>query len=94
MTTKAEFITQLKAENPTIKVGSDGNYTQLNTVEYEAKISEWADAKVAQEAKKAEQDAIDVQFAKDKASAEAKLISYGLNMAEIKANRGEKARVL
>lgn len=48
----------------------------------------------AQATKKAEQDAIEVQFAKDRASAETKLINAGLNMAEIKANRGEKARVL
>jgi hypothetical protein len=44
MKTKNEIITQLKTENPTIRVGSDQvGYTELTTEEYEATILEWAD---------------------------------------------------
>jgi hypothetical protein len=45
-------------------------------------------------AKKAEKDAIEVQFAKDRADGEAKLLAVGLTIAQVKAIRGEKARVL
>lgn len=52
MTTKTEFVTQLKAINPTLQTGNDDEgYTDLTSTEYNAKISEWADALVAKEAK-------------------------------------------
>jgi len=51
MTTKENKIAELKAEHPTIKIGSDEiGYTQLNDAEYEAKIAEWADNILAKEA--------------------------------------------
>ncbi len=51
MTTKAEKVTELKAEYPVLLNGSDETgYTELNADEYEAKISEWADNILAKEA--------------------------------------------
>ena len=46
--------------------------------------------RVAHEARKAEQDAIDAQEALDLASAEAKLLAVGLTHAEVKAIRKGK----
>lgn len=52
MTTKAEMIAILKAENPTLQVGDDEQgYTQLSAADYEAIIAERADACLAKEAK-------------------------------------------
>jgi hypothetical protein len=58
MTTKQEIIDQLKAEFPTLKFGDDNKgYTNLTAEEYEATISEWADARLAKEAEAAEAQA-------------------------------------
>ena len=70
MTTKAEMITIIKAENPTLQVGNDEQgYTQLSAADYEATIAQWADARLAKEAKAAEAE----QAATDKAALLAKL---------------------
>jgi len=48
MTTKAEMIAIIKAENPTLQIGDDEQgYTQLNAAEYEARVLEWADSRLA-----------------------------------------------
>jgi hypothetical protein len=50
MTTKQQMIKIIKAENPTLQIGDDNTgYTQLSTDEYEATISQWADARLAKE---------------------------------------------
>jgi hypothetical protein len=57
--TKAQIVTKLKAEYPTLKVGDDERgYTELSKAEYESTISEWADNELASElaAAKAESD--------------------------------------
>ena len=70
MSTKAEMIEIIKAENPTIQVGSDEQgYTQLSATDYEAQIAEWADGRLVKEAKLAEAE----QAATDKAALLAKL---------------------
>ena len=70
MTTKAEMVTILKAENPSLKVGSDETgYTDLTPADYEAQISEWADNRLAKEAEAARE----VAEAKAKAFILAKL---------------------
>lgn len=70
MTTKAEFITQLKAEYPTLKTGDDENgYSNLSATEYEATIAQWVDNKLADQEKAAEA----AQAATDKAALLAKL---------------------
>ena len=52
MTTKAEFITQLKAQYPTLRTGDEDNgYTDLAPADYEATIEGWADNLLEQEAK-------------------------------------------
>jgi hypothetical protein len=58
MTTKQQMIEILENQFPTLKVGSDDSgYTELSADEYDATISEWADAKLAKEAKEAEAQA-------------------------------------
>ena len=58
MTTKAQMIQIIKAENPTLQIGSDETgYTQLSPEQYEAQITEWADARLAKLAQKAEAEA-------------------------------------
>ena len=48
--TKAQIVTKLKAEYPTLKVGDDERgYTDLSEAEYEATISQWADNQLASE---------------------------------------------
>lgn len=79
MTTKAEKIAALKAENPTLKIGDDERgYTDLGAAEYEATISMWADNELAQEAETAKAEA-------DKAAAQAKLAALGLTADDLKA---------
>ncbi len=52
------MIELLKAEFPTLRVGDDdAGYTELSADEYEAKIAEWADVRLAKEAKAAEVEA-------------------------------------
>ena len=58
MTTKNEIIEILKNQFPTLKVGSnDTGYTELSADEYDATITEWANAKLARETKTAEAEA-------------------------------------
>ena len=58
MTTKNEMIEIIKAENPTLRIGDDDSgYTELSADEYETKIAEWADARLAKEARVAEAQA-------------------------------------
>ena len=57
--TKAQIVTKLKAEYPTLKVGDDERgYTELSKAEYESIISQWADNELTSEAAaaKAESD--------------------------------------
>jgi len=58
MITKAELITQLKKENPTMVLTANGETTELNADEYEKACNDWADMRLAQlelaESKKAE----------------------------------------
>ena len=78
MTTKTEMIAIIKAENPTLQVGDDEQgYTQLSAADYEAQIAEWADARLAKEAKAAAAE----QAATDK---EALLTKLGITEDEAK----------
>lgn len=50
MTTKTELITQLKAEYPTLKVGTEEEgYAELSAKDYEDQIEKWADALLEQQ---------------------------------------------
>ena len=70
MTTKTEMIAIIKAENPTLQIGDDEQgYTQLNAAEYEARVLEWADSRLAD----FEQAAAIQQAAADKTALLAKL---------------------
>jgi len=67
MTTKAEAISVLKKEYPTLRTGDDERgYQDLSAAEYEATIEKWADNQIADEAAKA-------KAATDKAALLAKL---------------------
>jgi hypothetical protein len=78
MTTLNEMIAIIKAENPTLQHGNDEQgYTQLSKTDYEAQIAQWADGRLAKEAKLAEAE----QAATDKAALLAKL---GISAEEAK----------
>jgi len=65
--TKQEIIADLKLEFPTLRIGDDDNgYTDLSAKDYEATISQWADAKLNRLVKEAE--------AKTNADAKAQLL--------------------
>jgi hypothetical protein len=72
MTTKAEVIATIKAENPTLQIGDDEQgYTQITGADYEAQIEVWAEARFVK------QTATE-KAAEAKAAAEAKLAALGL----------------
>lgn len=77
MTTKQQMIEIIRAENPNgLKIGSEEyGYSDLSVDEYEAKIAEWADARLEKEAKQAEADAI----AQSKIEAIEKLTALGID---------------
>ena len=59
MTTKAEMIAAIKAENPTLRTGSDEDgYTDLTPAEYEATVEEWANSQLEQAAELAKAEAL------------------------------------
>ena len=52
MTTLNEMIEIIKAENPSLRIGDDETgYTDLSAAEYDATITEWAENRLAKEAK-------------------------------------------
>jgi hypothetical protein len=76
MTTLNEMIAIIKAENPTLQVGDDEQgYTQLDSAEYEAKVKEYAQARLAKEAKLAEAESV----AQAKLEAAEKLIALDID---------------
>ena len=75
MTTKQDKIAALKAEYPTLRVGSEeAGYTELSAEDYEATIIEWADNQLAAEA----------ELAKAEADKEALLAKLGITADEAK----------
>ncbi len=80
MTTLNQMIEIIRAENPDgIRVGSEEvGYTQLTAPEYEAKINEWATARLEKLAKLNE-----VETAKT--AAQSKLAAIGLTTDDLKA---------
>ncbi len=50
MKTKEQLITELKKEYPTLNRGEDADILALTPTEYEATISDWADAMLEHEA--------------------------------------------
>lgn len=82
MTTKTQMIAIIKAENPTLQVGNDEQgYTDLTGAEYEAQIEQWAEGRLAKEAKLAEAAANEAA----KEAAQAKLAALGLTTDDLKA---------
>jgi len=76
MTTLNEMIAIIKAENPTIQIGDDdAGYTDLTPAEYDAQVADWANARLAKEAKLAEAEAV----ATAKVEAAEKLIALGID---------------
>jgi hypothetical protein len=76
MTTKQEMILRIKAENPTLRTGSDEDgYVELIGADYDAQVEIWADLRLAKEAKIAEAEAL----ATAKTEAIAKLTALGID---------------
>jgi uncharacterized protein YdbL (DUF1318 family) len=79
MTTLNEMIKIIETENPTLQLGNDQDgYIQMSKSEYDAKIAEWAAARLSKQTKIAEQ-------ANAKESAIAKFTALGLTSEEIAA---------
>lgn len=58
MTTKTEVIAKLKAEYPTLKVGSEEQgYAELSAKDYADQIEQWAEAILIQQAQESEEKA-------------------------------------
>jgi lysophospholipase L1-like esterase len=81
MTTLNEMIEIIKAENPQgLRTGTDDmGYTDLSPTEYEAQIAEWANNRVAKEAKTAADLAQAEAVAIAKAEAATKLTALGID---------------
>ena len=81
MKTKEEMIDVIRAENPAgLRTGSDeAGYTDLTAAEYEAQIAEWAEARLAKEAKIADDLAEAEAVAQAKLDAVDKLTALGID---------------
>ena len=76
MTTKSELIAAIKAENPTLRTGSnEDGYVQLTPAEYEATVEEWATSRLEQAAQLEEGKAL----AQAKLEAVEKLTALGID---------------
>lgn len=76
MTTKSELIAAIKAENPTLRAGSDEDgYVDLTPAEYEATIEDWATSRL----KKADQLEQAKALAQSKLDAVDKLTALGID---------------
>ena len=85
MTTRAQFITQAKNENPApLQRIENGVTVTLSDDEYETTIAAWADMKIEQQAAAAAADAKAAALA----SARTKLAALGLTDAEVAALLG------
>ena len=69
MTTKAELIAQIKAENPKMVANINGEDIELTAEEYEKAASDWADMRLVQIA---DEEAV-AKVATDKAALLAKI---------------------
>jgi hypothetical protein len=78
MKTKEEMIEIIEAENPTLRLGDEENgYRELTGDDYDAVISEWADARLLKEEQLIE--------AEEKATAKAALLDkLGITADEAK----------
>jgi len=76
--TKTEMMAKIRKDNPKAFHNVNGEQIEITGAEYEALISQWAEAALAKEAEDAVQAAA-------KASAEAKLAALGLTTADLKA---------
>jgi hypothetical protein len=86
MTTKKEMIEIIESENPTLRLGDEENgYTELTGTNYDAVISEWADARLAKLQEQASVDAEADAKAQAKATAEGKLAALGLTTDDLMA---------
>jgi len=81
MATKEEMIEIIRAENPAgLRTGSDeAGYTDLTAAEYEATIAEWAENRLAKEAKVAADLAEAEALATAKSEAVEKLTALGID---------------
>lgn len=81
-----EIIAEIKAENPTLRKGSEeAGYQELTAQEYEATIAEWAGNRFAKLEKiKAEAEAL-AEAEQKKSAAAAKLEALGLDVDDLKA---------
>ena len=86
MTTREEMIETVTAENPIIRIGDDEKgYVDASADEKSKLISQWADIRLADEAKAAADKAEADKAEADKLAAQAKLAALGLTADDLKA---------
>jgi hypothetical protein len=87
MTTLNEMIEIIKAENPNgLRSGNDADgYVDFTPAEYEATIAEWAENRLAKQAKIAAEKIKEEEAKAAKEAAEAKLEALGLTADDLKA---------
>jgi hypothetical protein len=80
MTTLNEMIEIIKAETPTLQIGDEEQgYTQLSSADYEAQVAQWAENRLAKEAKIAAEEAEAQAVATAKLEAIEKLTALGID---------------
>jgi hypothetical protein len=80
MTTLKEMIEIIKSETSTLQIGDDEQgYTQLSKTDYEAQVAQWAENRLAKEAKIAAAEAEAQSVATAKLDAVDKLTALGID---------------
>jgi hypothetical protein len=79
MTTKVDLIAQCKAENPKIISTINGEEIELTGAEYDKACNDWAEMRLIQIAKEAE----DAAEQTTKEAAQAKLLALGLTESDL-----------
>ena len=81
MTTKADLIAQLKAENPKMTAIINDQEVELTAQQYEKACSDWADMRLAQ----IQLEQAETKAKADREAASAKLAALGLTTDDLKA---------
>ena len=81
MTTKADLIAQLKAENPKMTATINDEQIELNAEEYEKACNDWAEMRLEQ----IKLEEAETKAKADKEATSAKLVALGLTADNLKA---------
>ncbi len=86
MTTLADAISALKTQHPTLKIGGDEvGYTDLSSADYDATITQWAQAQLDAEQRVADNLAADKAISDARTSGITHALSLGFTQAQAEA---------